>query len=242
MVYCKQVWIQPVPHQQVMSFRRYRIQKQKGYVLFSRITNKKDSDTQPKDENIRNEAKSQDEDRKSLLAAGNENMINIMNDNNIMNESNDDPFHLNELFAKKEAGQKSNNIDLNNLITNEIDEKGMSEKYDSDSEDGSLIIDTRSDEKKEADRLKKLAAKKAPQVLNLINNIAAPQQQKGGNVPKKESKYEQDARLNGLPLFEGEIYSDADNYEAPEADNIAVAPKKTRRKKSSKNKIPKPLK
>ncbi len=190
--------------------------------MFSRISSKKESNTQPKDENIRNEAKFQDEDEKSLLATGNENMINIMNENNIMNDNNDDPFGLNEFFAKKEA----NHFDLNNLITNEINEKGMREKDDSLSESGSLIIDTRSDQKKEEDRLKKLGANKAPQVLNLINNIAEPQKQ-------NESKYEQDARINGLPLFPGEIYSDADNYEAPEEDNIAVAPKKTRKKKSS---------
>ena len=112
----------------------------------------------------------------------------------------------------------------------------MREKDDSLSQSGSLIIDTRSDEKKEADRLKKLGAQMAPQVLKLINNIAAPQKQ-------KESKFEQDARLNGLPLFAGEIYSDADNFEAPEEDNITVASKKPRKKKSSsKNKIPKPIK
>ena len=122
------------------------------------------------------------------------------------------PFGLNEFFAKKEA----NHVDLNNLITNEINEKGMREKDDSLSESGSLIIDTRSDKKKEEDRPKKLAGKKAPQVQNLINNIAEPQK-------PKESKFEQDARLNGLPLFAGEIFSDADNYEAPEEDNITVA-------------------
>ena len=190
--------------------------------MFSRISSKKESNTQPKDENIRNEAKLQDEDKESLLSTGNQNMISIMNENNIMNDNNDDPFGLNEFFAKKEA----NHIDLNNLITNEINEKGMREKDDSLSESGSLIIDTRSDKKKEEDRLKKLAGKKAPQVQNLINNIAEPQK-------PKESKFEQDARLNGLPLFAGEIFSDADNYEAPEEDNIAVAPKKTRKKKSS---------
>ena len=190
--------------------------------MFSRISSKKESNTQPKDENIRNEAKLQDEDKESLLSTGNQNMINIMNENNIMNDNNDDPFGLNEFFAKKEA----NHVDLNNLITNEINEKSMREKNDSLSESGSLIIDTRSDKKKEEDRLKKFAGKKAPQVQNLINNIAEPQK-------PKESKFEQDARLNGLPLFAGEIYSDADNYEAPEDDNIAVAPKKTRKKKSS---------
>ncbi|MBQ6343306.1 MAG: hypothetical protein IJI41_09305 [Anaerolineaceae bacterium] len=194
--------------------------------MFSRISSKKETNAQPKDENIRNEARLQDEDNESLLSTGNQNMINIMNENNIMNDNNDDPFGLNEFFAKKESGQKNNDIDLNNLITNEINEKGMREKDDSLSQSGSLIIDTRSDEKKEANRLKKLGAQKAPQVLNLINNIAAPQKQ-------KESKFEQDARLNGLPLFAGEIFSDADNYEAPEEDNIAVAPKKTRKKKSS---------
>ena len=58
--------------------------------MFSRISSKKESNTQPKDENIRNEAKFQDEDEKSLLATGNENMINIMNENNIMNDNNDE--------------------------------------------------------------------------------------------------------------------------------------------------------
>lgn len=88
--------------------------------MFSRISSKKNTNAQPKDENIRNEARIQEEDSKSLLSGGNENMINIMNDNNIMNESSDDPFHLNEFFAKKEGGNKNKDIDLDNLITNEI--------------------------------------------------------------------------------------------------------------------------
>lgn len=42
----------------------------------------------------------------------------------------------------------------------------MQEKDNSDSEDDSMIIDTRTDEKKEADRLKKLAAKNPPADMN----------------------------------------------------------------------------
>ena len=39
--------------------------------MFSRISSRKESNTQPKDENIRNEAKFQDEDKESLISTGN---------------------------------------------------------------------------------------------------------------------------------------------------------------------------
>ncbi|MBQ6343305.1 MAG: hypothetical protein IJI41_09300 [Anaerolineaceae bacterium] len=125
--------------------------------MFSRISNKKEAE----DQNIIEEAKIQNKDGKSLLATGNENVNNII--------QNDD----------YEVPEEDN-------IAVRLKKKTHIKKFSDPTKKN--INDDKDLEKKEKNIAENLIVQNAPQILNLINNNKEQKQQNGESQFVKEAR------------------------------------------------------